>query len=151
MIDWWWWINGWMDNGWETNRWWMKSKTDIRVTVFILVHSLSNAGPQVLILLGPSIVQVWDRTQTARRVWSWKETQLPWRRLYLFYDEAGGRGIRSDGCRIPCECVITCGWKTLTVLAYMDPSLTTSTQTLSGYLTFILQTWAALTPKCAAF
>lgn len=108
MIDWWLWMNGWIDNGWAMNSWWVESKMDIRVTVFVLVRSQSNASPQVLVSWGPSIVQVWDGAQTARRVRSWKERQLPWRWLHLFSDVAGGREIRYDCCRVPRECGITC-------------------------------------------
>lgn len=43
-------------------------KMDIRVTVFVLVRSQSNASPQVLVLLGQGIVQVRDGAQTARLV-----------------------------------------------------------------------------------
>lgn len=136
LIDWWWWINRWMDKGWGTNRWWMESKTDIRVPVVVLVRSQSNAIPQALVLLGPSVVQVWDSAQTARRVWSWKEARLPRWRLYLFCDSAES---------LVSAVISPVSEKTLTVLAYMDPS------PILGIWILFLQTCAASAPKCAAF
>lgn len=112
-------------DGLGTNGWWMKKKVDIRVTVFVLVHSQSNLSQQVLLLLGPRVAQLWGRAHTARGVRSWKETQLPWRRLYLFCDEA------VEWLRIPCQCD-TCEWGEAPATSCL------------GNWTWILQTCAAL-------
>lgn len=58
-------MDGWIMEQTDDGR---ESKLDIRVPVFVLLRSQSNAVPQALVWLGPRVVQVWDGTQTVRRV-----------------------------------------------------------------------------------